>query len=289
MSILSDYEDIKQDIGEEKWDAIDKYLETERPDLRLDQILYNPQNWMAFEKWFFDSFEEIVNVTDVWLYQDGEYRANVEIGREDEIFGTTVVGYMEKDIRNFVGKSNEELTTEELKNAIAILALRDLDIYESLPNITEASELLREIYDSVRSSDESMCFITYDDWKECYAEDYTNEDFEKLKEEVKKYGLEEIVVFDQDDCKITGYADIEKAFVDNRKEPVKEMTTLDYLNEEKQMIEHNISCYSDGNFISKAKKGYETQFAKEQQKLVIVEKLISDEKQKMKKYEDRER
>lgn len=71
--------------------------------------------------------------------------------------------------------------------------------------------------------------------------------------------------------------------------PIEEMTTLDFLNEEKQMIEHNISCYSDGNFISKAKKGYETQFAKEQQKLVIVEKLISDEKQKMKKYEDRER
>ena len=72
MSILSEYEDIKRDIGEEKWNAIDKYLETERPDLRLDQILYNPQNWMKFEKWFYDSFEEIVNVVDVWFYQDGE-------------------------------------------------------------------------------------------------------------------------------------------------------------------------------------------------------------------------
>ena len=71
--------------------------------------------------------------------------------------------------------------------------------------------------------------------------------------------------------------------------PMEEMTTLEFLNEEKQMIEHNISCYSDGKFISKAKQGYEKQFAKEQQKLIIVEKLITDEKQKMKKYEDRER
>ena len=106
---------------------------------------------------------------------------------------------------------------------------------------------------------------------------------------LEQYKLEDIVIFDQDDCLITGYADLEKAFMDNRKEPVVEITTLDFLNEEKQMIEYNISCYSDGRFISKAKQGYEKQFAKEQQKLVIVEKLIADEKQKMKKYEDRER
>ena len=289
MSILSDYEDIRNEIGTEKWEAIDKYLETERPDLRLDQILYNPENWMKFEKWFYDSFEEIVNVVDVWLYQDGEYRASVEIGREDEIYGTTVVGFMEKDIRNLVGKSNGELTTQELKNVIAILTLRDFEDYEALPNITEVSDLLREIYDTVKNTDGSMCFITYDDWKECFAEDFTKEDLEKLKDEVKQYKLEDIVIFDQDDCLITGYADLEKAFMDNRKDPVVEISTLDFLNEEKQMIEYNISCYSDGRFILKAKQGYEKQFAKEQQKLVIVEKLIADEKQKMKKYEDRER
>ena len=196
---------------------------------------------------------------------------------------------MEKDIRSLVGKLNEELTTQELKNAIAILTLRDFEKYEALPDITDVSDLLREIYDTVKNTDCSMCFITYDDWKECFAEDFTKEDLERLKDEVKQYKLEDIVIFDQDDCLITGYADLEKVFMDNRKDPVVEMTTLDFLNEEKQMIEHNISCYSDGRFISKAKRGYETQFVKEQQKLIIIEKLITDEKQKMKKYEDRER
>lgn len=69
----------------------------------------------------------------------------------------------------------------------------------------------------------------------------------------------------------------------------KEYRTLDFLKEEKEMIEHNLFCYSEGNFICKAKKGYENEFNKERQKLVIINKLIEDEKQKSIKKEDRER
>ena len=76
---------------------------------------------------------------------------------------------------------------------------------------------------------------------------------------------------------------------DDRKEPIVEISTLDFLNEEKEMILHNIHCYSDGRFISKAKQGYEKQFAREQQKLLIVERLIDEERQKMGKNEDKER
>ena len=54
MSILSEYEDIKRQLGEDKWNAIDKYIDTKRPDLRLDEIVYEPENWMEFEKWFYN-------------------------------------------------------------------------------------------------------------------------------------------------------------------------------------------------------------------------------------------
>ena len=60
MSILSEYEDIKKQIGEDKWNAIDKYIDTKRPDLRLDEIVYEPENWIEFEKWYYN-----------WVFEDG--------------------------------------------------------------------------------------------------------------------------------------------------------------------------------------------------------------------------
>lgn len=259
MSILSDYEKIKNDIGEEEWNAIGKYLETQRPDLRLDQILYNYENWISFEKWFYQNKNLVVNVIDVWAFENNEYRASVEIGEKDEIYGTIIASCTEKEIRNLVGNFNGELTTQDLKNTFEISVLRSFESYVAMQNISKVSDLLREIYDTVKSSDGNMCFITYDDWKECFAEDYSNNDINNLKEEIKKYELENIIIFDQDDCKIIGYADLEKVFIDDRKEPIKEITTLEFLEEEKAMILHNISCYYDGRYISKAKKGYEKQ------------------------------
>lgn len=289
MSIFSEYEEIKKDIGEDKWNAIDKYIEFQRPDLRLDQIIYYPDNWIAFEEWYYKDTGKSVEVIDVWKFEDDEYRANVEIGEGKCDFGNIIVSYTEKDIRNLTGNINKELSTKEIKNAIVVLTLRDFDTYKKLPKISEVSDILREIYNTVKESIDSMCFITYDDWNECYANDYTLEDIENLKNEIEKYKLNDCIEFDEGDCKIVGYADLERAFIDDRKEPIKEITTLDFLKEEKEMIEHNLFCYSEGNFICKAKKGYENEFNKERQKLVIINKLIEDEKQKSIKKEDRER
>lgn len=61
----------------------------------------------------------------------------------------------------------------------------------------------------------------------------------------------------------------------------KEITTLEFLNEVKEMVTHNINCYSDGRFISKAKVGFEDEFNLEQQKLKIVNNLITSEKNKV--------
>ncbi len=57
----------------------------------------------------------------------------------------------------------------------------------------------------------------------------------------------------------------------------KEITTLEFLEETKDMIMHNISCYSDGRFIRKPKEGYEDKFNEECQKLKIVKNLITAE------------
>lgn len=82
------------------------------------------------------------------------------------------------------------------------------------------------------------------------------------------------------------YPDAMQYYVES--EPPRKITRLDFLNECKEMIKHNILCYSDGNFISKPKDLYKKEWNEENQKLVIVERMISEEKQKNKD-KDKER
>lgn len=51
MSILQDYEQIKNRIGKEKFKAIKEYLEL-NPDLYLSDIYYKEIEWNKFEEWY---------------------------------------------------------------------------------------------------------------------------------------------------------------------------------------------------------------------------------------------
>lgn len=62
-----------------------------------------------------------------------------------------------------------------------------------------------------------------------------------------------------------------------------EITRLDFLNEIKDMINHNIMCYSSDYSLGQAKQGYEREFIRENKKLILVEQIIKEEKQKEKK------
>lgn len=61
-----------------------------------------------------------------------------------------------------------------------------------------------------------------------------------------------------------------------------DITRLDFLNEIKDMVNHNIMCYSENYSLGKAKEGYEKEFIKENKKLILVEQMIKEEKQKSK-------
>jgi hypothetical protein len=51
MSILSDFEEVRKRIGDEKYNAIDDYLKL-NPDLFLDNVLYRQSEWEKFEEWY---------------------------------------------------------------------------------------------------------------------------------------------------------------------------------------------------------------------------------------------
>ena len=62
-----------------------------------------------------------------------------------------------------------------------------------------------------------MCYITDEDWKEFYSDEYTDKDFENLKLEVEKYGLKDVVGINDGEYKILGYGDLETRFNDDRR------------------------------------------------------------------------
>jgi hypothetical protein len=51
MSILQEYESIRKEIGQEKYNCIERYL-SENPDLFLSDIYYNREHWNKFEEWY---------------------------------------------------------------------------------------------------------------------------------------------------------------------------------------------------------------------------------------------
>ena len=93
----------------------------------------------------------------------------------------------------------------------------EFEKYTSLPKISKCSKLLQEIYDFVCESDSSMCHITDEDWKEMYSDRYNDNDIEKLKEEIKRYKLEDIIGLNESEYKIIGYGNLETKFNDDRK------------------------------------------------------------------------
>lgn len=216
MSIFQEYEEIKKMVGKEKWESIDEYINKVHPELRLDQIIYNSNNWIEFEKWFYKNLKgSIVNVWDVWETDYGDYKGLAEIGKNKELKGTIITSYDEQVIRNITDKEKGSLTVNELKNAFAVLICSNIEKYLKLPTISNVSKLLKEIYDCVVTSECSMCHIDYNEWEDFY--DYYNEiDIEQLKKEIEKYNLKEVIEIDNGEYKIVGYGDLETRFLDDR-------------------------------------------------------------------------
>ena len=61
-----------------------------------------------------------------------------------------------------------------------------------------------------------MCYITEEEWKTDYSDNYTEKDISKLKEEVKKYNLQDVITFNDNGYKILGYKDLQTRFYDDR-------------------------------------------------------------------------
>lgn len=148
-----------------------------------------------------------VKVLHLWLSDYGDIRCNASIsinGKEKANFITSFDRDYYPDWKNSQNDYKEEIKEEWEK-------------YLHLPKLSKCSKLLQEVYDNVCQSEATMCHITNDDWKEFYADRFTKKDIDKLKEEVKKYKLDDIITFDDAEYKIIGWGNLETSFNDDRK------------------------------------------------------------------------
>lgn len=51
-SILSDYESIHKELGDEVWNALDTYITQSNGELYLSDVLYSETEWKRFERWY---------------------------------------------------------------------------------------------------------------------------------------------------------------------------------------------------------------------------------------------
>lgn len=65
------------------------------------------------------------------------------------------------------------------------------------------------------------------------------------------------------------------------------MTRLEFLKELKEQIEYNIRCYSKDIILGLPKDEYKKEFSEENEKLIIVNKMIQEEKERKNKINER--
>lgn len=247
MSVLQEYEQIKRKIGYGKFCMIEKYIEEMCPQENIDKyekelykynnlpydkwlnqseklvkkygiiflsdVFYKKKEWDKFEKWYHEKQKhKEVKILSVFPTDYYDIKCSAILLIDGEEVANIVASYDKDSLGNEYSETNEEY----LKDAFKDLIYLDFDNYLELPKVSECSELLQEIYDSVRSSDSTMCRITNNDWEEFFSDKYTQEDLDNLEFEILKFGLQEIIDIDDGECKIVSYGDLETIFNDDR-------------------------------------------------------------------------
>lgn len=154
-----------------------------------------------------------LNVPDVMKYYKN---------REIKILGMWETDYGDIACNALLLEKNREVaniieTYDIGKEKIIGKIYKNFDKFLELPKISKCSKLLRFIYDSVCESDSSMCHITDEDWNDYYIDNFNDKDIDILKEEVKKYNLDNVISFDYEEYKIIGWGDLQTRFNDDRK------------------------------------------------------------------------
>ena len=211
MSIMQEYEQIRREMGEKKYDSIEKYIDT-HPDILLSDRLYKPEHYTNFDKWYnWKILNRKVRIDGIYQTDFDDVRCSAVLYQNDKAVASIIGTY---DANEIIFRCNNDLSLS--KEVLRATILDNFDEYLNLPKVSKCSKLLQDIYDDVCESEASMCHITEEDWNEFYKENFTEKDVDNLKKEVKELGLENVITFDDAEYKIVGYGDLETRFNDDR-------------------------------------------------------------------------
>ena len=192
-------------VDPSKFDAFD-FMEQEMIDVILPR-----------EKETAKLLDSNIKILGTWLTDYDDMRCNAIIIQDNKEVANIIASYDECDLRHSIGNKDSEMNGEFIKRAFQTLIYDEIKEYLKLPKISNCSKLLQDIYDAVCESDATMCHISDEDWNDYYIDNYSEEDIEVLKEEIKKYGLDEIIGINDGEYKIVGYGDLETRFNDDRR------------------------------------------------------------------------
>lgn len=214
------YEELNKAIKEDsttKWNDIDKALKQKYGIILLDDVLYKRKEWSKYECWYNENcLHRNIKILNTWICDLEYLKCHAVLYENEKEVADIIESYEEVDLRYSIGNKDSELSNSFIESACKYLIFNKFDNYVKLPKISECSKLLQSIYDDVCSSDSNMCYITEDDWKEFYLDEYSEEDFKTLEKEIEKYGLEDVVVTYDGEYKIIGYGDLDTYFNDDR-------------------------------------------------------------------------
>lgn len=160
-------------------------------------------------------------ILNFWNDQDDLY-VNYEVENlETNDIANVIDHYNTSDIGCDYNCESEEV----IENCLYNLIEKNNGLEFNMPKVSEVSPLLKYVYDSVCESFTNMCHIDNFDWEEMKDEyDFTDGDIDILKEEIKKYNLDDLITIDCDGYKICGYGLLQTMFNDDR---VKESDELE--------------------------------------------------------------
>ena len=188
-------------------------------------------------------------------------------------------GTIEKNVMNC------ELTFDYHRDKASIETRKELSQIMKLYELSdkEAEELLIASYNYDYEMNEGVVLTNLESIERLFTEEDSEE---RINPSIKQLKAMAMYIRETKEYYVPffGYEEYTEKVIDlilNKDET--EITKLEFLNEIKDMISHNIMCYSSNYSLEQSKQGYEKEFIRENKKLMLVEQMIKEEKQKEKK------
>ena len=180
---------------------------------------------------------------------------------------------------------NCELTFDYHRDKASIETRKELSRIMKLYELSdkEAEELLTASYNYDYEMNEGVVLTNLESIERLFTEEDSEE---RINPSIKQLKAMAMYIRETKEYYVPffGYEEYTEKVIDlilNKDET--EITKLEFLNEIKDMISHNIMCYSSNYSLEQSKQGYEKEFIRENKKLMLVEQMIKEEKQKEKK------